>query len=233
MNKKEFAARHPGLVAFACGLYNLPNRVRIHSRGNRVAAPRAMLKKTSIRMKGKNNTLIIGDFSQLNRVTIHVSGSNNRIELGNWSTFNGTEIYVEQSGNVITVGDHAHFYGKVELAAMEGTSITIGQDCLCSSNIQMRTGDSHAVLDLSGRRINPSRDITLGDHVWVGRDVSILKGAEVASHCILGLGALVTGKFLQKNCTIAGNPAKVIRREVDWSIHHIQPGEQAPDFKCP
>lgn len=233
MNKKELAARYPGLVRFACGIYNLPNRFRIRSHGNRIEAPRAMLKNTRIRIRGKNNTLIIGDFSQLQNVTVQVSGDNNRITLGSWSTFRGTEIYVEQSGNQVRVGDHAHFYGKAELACMEGTSLSIGSDCLCSSNIQMRTGDSHAVLDRSGCRINPSRDICLGDHVWLGRDVSLLKGAQVGDHCIVGMGALVTGKFPESNCSIAGNPARIIRRDVDWSIHHIPVGAQAPDFNSP
>ena len=233
MDKKELAARHPGLVAFACGLYNLKNRFRIRSHGNRIQAPRAMLKNTRIHMKGTNNTLIIGDFTKLQDVTIQVSGNGNRINLGSWSTFSGTRIYLEQSDNEISVGDHAHFYGQVELAAMEGTSIRIGKDCLCSSNIQMRTGDSHSVLDLTGTRINPSRDIRLGDHVWVGRDVSLLKGAEIGDHCILGMGALVTGKFPEPNCSIAGNPAKILKTGIDWSIHHIPVGEKAPDFQRP
>ena len=230
MNKKELAARYPGLVRFACGIYNLPNRFRIRSHGNRIEAPRAMLKNTRIRIRGKNNTLIIGDFSQLQNVTVQVSGDNNRITLGSWSTFRGTEIYVEQSGNEIFVGDHAHFYGKVELAAMEGTAITLGEDCLCSSNIEIRTGDSHAVLDLKGIRINPSRDVTVGDHVWIGKNVMILKGSEIGSHCIVGAGALVSGRFPEKNCSIAGVPAKILKREVDWSVHHIPVGAPAPDF---
>ena len=116
---------------------------------------------------------------------------------------------------------------------MEGTGITVGPDCLFSSEICFRTGDSHSVLDLSGRRINASRSITVGEHVWFGRNVTLLKGAEIGPHCIVGTGAVVTGKFPEPNCSLAGVPAKVVKRGVDWSIRRIPVGETAEDFQAP
>lgn len=235
MNKKEFVSRHRGLISFACRCHNLGSllRLRIKGQGNRVEIPCALLKKTRIRILGDNNSLKIGDFSQLQGVSIEIHGSNNRIELGNWGTFNGTGIYVEQNNNVVCVGNHAHFYGNAELAAMEGTRLTVGEDCLCSSNIQIRTGDSHAVLDMSGCRTNPSRDVTLGNHVWLGRDVTILKGSSIGSHCLVGTRALVTGDLSEPNCALGGIPARVLKKQVDWSVHHIAPGTKAPDFMPP
>ena len=117
------------------------------------------------------------------------------------------------------------------MAVIEGTSVTIGKDCLFSSDIQLRTGDSHSILNMEGRRINPSRDITLGDHVWVGTQAFCTKGAQVASHSIIGARALVTGVFEEPHCTLAGVPAKVVKRDVDWSIRRIPVGEKAADFQ--
>ena len=234
MDKKELAASHRGLLSAACRICNFfGGRKKIRGKGNQIRIPCGLLKRTKIKIFGDNNTVTVGDFSRLTGASIEIHGSGNAIELGSWGTYTGTEIYVEQDHNRVVVGDHAHFYGRVQLAAMEGTSITVGEDCLCSSNIEIRTGDSHAVLNLEGRRINPSRNVTGGDHVWIGKNVMILKGSEIGSHCIVGAGALVSGAFPESNCSIAGVPAGILKRDVDWSVHHIPEGEMAPDFVFP
>ena len=64
--------------------------------------------------------------------------------------------------------------------------------------------------------------ISLGEHVWVGLGVTVLKGTVVAGHSILGAQAVVTGRFEAPNCAIAGNPARVIKRDVDWLDERIQ-----------
>ena len=74
------------------------------------------------------------------------------------------------------------------------------------------------MVDLQGKRINPSRDIVIGNHVWIGTQVTCLKGARVADNCIIGACALVTGTFPEGNCALAGVPAKVVRRDVNWDI---------------
>ncbi len=129
------------------------------------------------------------------------------------------------------LGKKCKFYGKTHLAAIEGTTISIGDDCLFSSDIHFRTGDSHSLLDMQGRRINASRNITLGDHVWVGTKVTCLKGTKIPSHCTVGACALVTGQFETPHCAIAGVPARVVKEGIDWSLKRIPVGETAADFQ--
>lgn len=233
MNKKELVVKYRPLVSLACRVYNLRNffRIKITGRGNRIEAPVALLKKVHIRIKGSNNRILIGDFAQLPGASITIHGSNNVITIGPWCYLGGTDLFLEDDGGRITIGDHTKFLGKTHLAVIEGTSITIGRDCLFSSDIQLRTGDSHSILDLQGRRINSSEDIVIGDHVWVGTRAFLTKGARVASHCIVGACALVTRAFEEPHCTLAGVPAKVVKREVDWSIRRISLGEVAADFQ--
>lgn len=223
MNKKELVVKYRSLVSLACSVHNLRNvfRTKKKGEGNRVIAPCALLKKVHIDIKGKNNTVTIGDFSQLNGASIIIHGDNNRIAIGGWCTLVGAELCVEDSENVITIGEHTRILGKTHLAAIEGTKIDIGEDCLFSSDIHIRTGDSHSVLNLEGTRINPSEDIVIGDHVWLGTKVTCLKGTEIPDHSIVGACALVTGKFAEPNCVLAGVPAKEVKREVDWSITRI------------
>ncbi len=232
MNKKELVVKYRPLVSLACRIHNLRNFFRIKRKGsdNRIEAPVALLKKVNIRIKGSGNRILIGDFAQLPGAAITIHGDNNVISIGPWCYLGGTDLFMEDSGGTITIGDHTKFLGKTHLAVIEGTSITIGRDCLFSSDIQLRTGDSHSVLDLEGRRINASRDIVIGDHVWVGTKAFLTKGARVASHCIVGACSLVTKAFEETHCTLAGVPAKIVKRETDWSIRRIPVGEAAGDF---
>ena len=234
MNRKELVMKYRGLVSLACRTHNLRNLFRIKKTGsgNRIIAPCALLKKVDIRIKGSNNTVVIGDFAQLKGAAITINGSFNHITIGDWSYLGGTDLFIEDDGGSIVIGSRTKFLGKTHLAVIEGTSITIGEDCLFSSDIQLRTGDSHSVLDMEGRRVNASEDIVLGDHVWVGTKAFLNKGARVASHSIVGACALVTKAFEAPHCALAGVPAKIVKRDVDWSIRRIPVGEKAKDF-CP
>lgn len=233
MNKKELVVKYRRLVALACRTHNLPGlfRRRIKGQGNRIEASCALLKKVDIRVDGNNNRILIEDFSTLKGVSITLYGNDNTVHIGPWCHMIGTELCIENSGNTISIGEHTKILGKTHLAALEGTKIEIGKDCLFSSDIHFRTGDSHSVLDMEGRRINDSRDILIGEHVWVGTKVICLKGAAVPAHSIVGAGALVTKDFSQPHCVLAGNPARVVKTGVDWSLKRIPVGETAADFQ--
>ena len=233
MNKKELVQKYHGLVSLACRAHNIRNLFRIKKTGgnNRIIAPCALLKKVNIHIKGSHNTVVIGEFARLEGATIYINGSFNHITIGGWSYLGGTDLFVEDDGGSIVIGSRTKFLGETHLAVIEGTSITIGNDCLFSSDIQLRTGDSHSVLDMEGRRVNASENITVGDHVWVGTKAFLNKGAKVAPHSIVGACALVTKAFDEPHCALAGVPAKVVKRDVDWSIRRIPVGSVAKDFQ--
>lgn len=230
MNKKELVVKYRPLVSLACVVHNFRNvlRTKKKGQGNQTVAPCALLKKVRMDISGSNNTVRIGDFSVLKDASIHIHGNDNTVTIGPWCHLAGAEIWIEDSGNAVTIGEHTKIMGKTHLAAIEGTKITIGEECLFSSDVHLRTGDSHSVLDLQGRRINPSEDISIGDHVWIGTKVTCLKGAKVPDHSILGACALVAGKFEQPYCILAGVPAKTVKQGVNWDIKRLpMTGEEA------
>lgn len=223
MNKKELVVRFKPLVNLACQVHNLRNffRIRGKKNGNRVQTSCALLQKVTIHFSGNNNTVIVEDFSILKQVSVYISGDDNVIHIGPWCHLNRAEFCTEDAGNRIEIGGHTRIMGQTHLAAIEGTRITIGEDCLFSSEVHVRTGDSHSVLDLEGKRINPSEDITIGNHVWMGTKTTCLKGAAVPDNSIVGACALVTRKFTQPHSSLAGVPAKVVKQGVDWCLQRI------------
>jgi acyl-[acyl carrier protein]--UDP-N-acetylglucosamine O-acyltransferase len=119
-------------------------------------------------------------------------------------------------GNLIELGQKTTSFNIFLGAYEQKTAIKIGKDCMFSGWIDIRTGDSHAIVDELGQRVNPARDIFIGDHVWIGQRVILLKGAQVGQNSVVGAGSIVTGKSFPANSVLAGIPAKVVKTEVTW-----------------
>ena len=90
-----------------------------------------------------------------------------------------------------------------------------------SKEITFRTGDSHSIVNLEGQKINFSKDITIGNHVWVGNRVIITKGTRVCDNSVVGTGSTVSKKFEEPNIIIAGVPAKKVKENINWLRERI------------
>ena len=213
--------RHRGLFRF---LFALHNRFPFVNRWQGKLNARiglAYLKGCRI-TGGTGNTLIVEDYARLKNCRFHFEGTGNTVRIGKRCYCDHADFWIEDSGNTVSLGEHTYLAGEIQLAAMEGTAISIGRDCLFSSPVKIRTGDSHSLLQKStGRRINPSQSVTIGNHVWVGTDTTILKGVSVADGCVVGAGSLLCKTYENPNCVLAGVPAKEVRQDVDWTIERI------------
>ena len=102
------------------------------------------------------------------------------------------------------------------MTCAENSKIIIGEDCMFATNNQIRTDDAHPIYDVNtGERINITKDVILGDHVWIGYGVTLLGGAVVGSGSVLGAYALVN-KSHPNNCLAVGTPAKTVKHDIFW-----------------
>jgi acetyltransferase-like isoleucine patch superfamily enzyme len=92
--------------------------------------------------------------------------------------------------------------------------ISIGHDHAISWGCQFIDGDHHHISYLGRQERDPR--IVIGNHVWVGSNVTVLKGSRIPDGCVIAAGAVVCSVFEKPNCLIAGNPAKVIREQISW-----------------
>ena len=97
----------------------------------------------------------------------------------------------------------------------EGGGIFIGDNCLFSNSIELHTTDYHKIL-VSGRRNNEPKDIYIGAHCWIGLQTLILKGTIIANNSIVGARSLLNKKYDEPNTIIVGNPARIVKSDVDW-----------------
>ena len=51
--------------------------------------------------------------------------------------------------------------------------------------------------------------VKIGNNIYFGRDVTVLKGVEIGDNCIIGIGSLVT-KDIPANSVACGTPCRVV-----------------------
>lgn len=221
MDLKKFYTRYKRFLQPVLFARNrlLGMRVTQKGAGNRIVGLNSCrMKGVSVHISGSDNVIEIGELSTLIDVSISIHGSHNRICLGKRNFLIGCSFCVEDAGNLIETGEHTYIYNSTELSAIEGTRLILGEDCLLSAGITLRTGDSHSILNAAGERMNPSGDIVIGNHVWIGKDAKILKNAHVAENCVIGTGAVVTASApCQSGVILAGSPARIVKTDINWS----------------
>jgi acetyltransferase-like isoleucine patch superfamily enzyme len=125
------------------------------------------------------------------------------------------EVYAAFGGR-LRIGGNSNFTGRTRLYLHEPSTITIGRDCLFAADTLLCTSDMHSILDRdTGKRINPPADITIGDKVWIGHGVSVVKGAVVGTGAAIGLASVVVGT-IDPYTLSAGSPARCRRRNITW-----------------
>lgn len=88
--------------------------------------------------------------------------------------------------------------------------ISIGQYCAISHDFTVMDSDAHS---LNGHTYR--KPVHIGNHVWVGTRVTILKGVTIGDGAVLAAGSVVVHD-IPKRCLAAGIPAKVIKENVTW-----------------
>lgn len=166
------------------------------------------------------NTLILHEGTSFNSCIFNIDDGS-QVEIGK-SKYAINNLTIHANGGVINIGNDFSCWG-VNLRAQErGSEITIGNDCMFSSDILVYASDIHAIINLkTNELINRAKPIVIGDHVWVGRRVDILKGVCLPNNMIVGMGSVVTKSFEQSYISIAGNPAQIIKKNINWTRKHI------------
>lgn len=118
---------------------------------------------------------------------------------------------VRGEGAVLKIGSETAMSGTVICVARE---VIIGDRVLVGANSTIVDTDFHPLSPLARREHRTQgalcRPVRIGDDVFIGAGVTILKGSQIGAGCVVGAGAVVAGKF-PPNSIIAGNPAQVVR----------------------
>lgn len=176
-------------------------------------------------IQGQNNVIELANPNNPG-LTIQIYGDNNTVRVHTKDVFNahiciGMDIY-SIHGCTVEIGKDTTSCGIFVRILENNSTLTIGEDCQLSSDIAIYVSDTHSIINKEGQLINIGRFVEIGDHVWVGYDCKILKNTRIPSNCIVGMGAIVTAQFSEQNCVLAGNPARIVKRDVNWERRYPQ-----------
>ncbi|WP_104161368.1 acyltransferase [Arthrobacter sp. ZGTC212] len=189
--------------------------------GNKILYEGREIPGVRVEFSGSNNTMEVLSDVRLAKLNVVFDCDNGTFRMaGNkFGAFSGF-IRVGQDSTV-SLGHDVTATNACVISAVEGTSVIIGNDVMLASENEIRADDGHAIFDVeSETRVNWSKNITIGDHVWVAKRAVLLGGASIGDGSVVGFGSIVTGT-VPNNCVAAGVPAKVIRQNIAWERPHL------------
>lgn len=192
--------------------------------GNSISG-NATSSNSKVIFRGNQCKLVIGDNVKIENTTITFYCDNSTISIGSGSTFKG-QILLGLECN-IEIGKKLTVTRNCYISAAETASIRIGDDCMFAKNIEIRADDAHPIYEISsGKRVNPSRDIAIGNKVWLAEHTCVLSGTSIGCGTVVGTRSLVKGTF-PPSSMIAGVPAKLLKEGIRWERTHLS---QTPPY---
>ncbi|MDR0920429.1 MAG: polysaccharide pyruvyl transferase family protein [Oscillospiraceae bacterium] len=129
---------------------------------------------------------------------------------GNFKIYHSCRIVVHKNA-VLTLG---RGYINTDSKIICSKSITIG-NAIIAPDCYIVDSDYHTIQDENGNIINPSAPVKFEGHVWLGQNVTVLKGVTIGTGTCVGAKSLVT-KDIPPNSLAVGVPAKVIKSNIKW-----------------
>lgn len=126
---------------------------------------------------------------------------------GFWSGY----AYFDLRGrSEIRIGDNVMINNNAALTA-DGANIEIGSHTVTGINLSIMTSDGHS-LDPAHRHDGKvdCLPVSIGENVFIGDNVTILKGVRIGKNAVIGAHSLVI-KDIPENAIATGNPCIVIR----------------------
>ncbi len=212
---------------FRCYLLNSNNKIKgnnnfiyyFDDNGNQERA--FFVKGLNVNIKGNNNKILIHKNNKkiFTNSYINMNGNNNIIKFEETKYITNMHINgLDGNNKFVCWGKHSTVHGIFIVLNEENAGFIVGEDCMFSDDISVFATDCHAIINKDTNDVLNciSDPITIGNHCWVGYKALLTKNCSLERNSVVGGGSVVTKKFTEPNIVVAGNPAKVIKRNVTW-----------------
>lgn len=126
------------------------------------------------------------------------------VEIGDWT------ILEALPGGVLSFADGAIVARGCTIAAER--HVSIGRDSGVAEWSSIRDHDHDPTYPVKSQR-TVQADVRIGDRVWIGSRVTVMRGGSIGDDAIIGANAVVT-RPVPANCVAVGVPARVVRENV-------------------
>lgn len=132
--------------------------------------------------------LSIGMIQTFEKVRLELSGTA-KAKIGSYNQSRG-RLYIGVNNGTLTLGNHCFFNINSSITCLD--KIEIGDNCKFGNNLVIVDHDHNF------RTKEPefiTKPIIIGNNVWVGANVTILRGTEIGENCVIAAGSVVKGKI--------------------------------------
>ncbi len=151
----------------------------------------------------------VGFIHKSDKTYLNVKGK--LIIKNNYSIGRGCRFDIGENA-IVSIGTGGYINSNTNLIIMH--SLQIGDNCAISWNCQFLDEDFHEI-NYSGKK-STQNSIVIGNNVWIGCGVKIYKGTVIPDGCVIASDTIVKGVFETENSLIGGNPARVIKENIQW-----------------
>ncbi len=127
---------------------------------------------------------------------------------GDFRIFSGSRVLVWVNSTLILGSGYIN--NNLILSCYD--RIEIGHDVAISENVCIRDSDNHDILNSDHVK---TQAVKIGNHVWIGTNVIILKGVTIGDGAVIAAGAVVN-KDIPPGCLAGGVPARVLKASIEW-----------------
>lgn len=151
------------------------------------------------------------DILQRTLTSITMGYNSKLIVDGNVSICNGSRITIGNNAT-LTIGNGTYINENSRI--MVFNEVNIGENCAIAWDVNIIDSDFHKI---NYKTSVETTKINIGNNVWIGAKSIILKGLTIGDGAVISAGAIVT-KDVPPKCLVAGNPAKIIKENIEWEL---------------
>lgn len=148
---------------------------------------------------GHNNFNIVGKIITINK----------NIKLGNNVTIYPNVMFF--GDGLIEIGDNVDIGNNTIIYSSKSGGVHIGKDAMIAANCYIIDSDHGTSKNqLIRDQLNSTKKVIIGNDVWLGTHVIVLKGSIINNGAIIGANSLVKGEIEQYSICV-GSPACKIK----------------------
>ena len=136
-----------------------------------------------------------------------------------WSSEGGCRISYGSTIEILhnAILDSQFFTMNSNSTLIAAKKICLGQDVMIGRGVVIYDSDHHTIRDAQGEVTNPDVPVSIGDHVWLATNTTVLKGSTIGSGSIVAANSVVRGAVPSGSLY---QPSKTKANYGTWSREH-------------
>lgn len=146
-------------------------------------------------------SLNIGAIQSFEKIRLQISNGG-KVQMGSFNQ-NRDKLYIGVFGGNLKIGSHCFFNINSSITCVN--KIEIGDNCKFGNNLVIVDHDHNYRVNGEYTKDNPefvSSPIKIGNNVWCGANVTILRGTEIGDNCVIAAGSTVKGIYGERQMII-------------------------------